>query len=90
MNRRSCNVNGDRWDDDCKVTQEGDDKRYSNNFASEAMPDPEAYLQILEEQHDMKKLIMLFKVLDPDDPDNVLVDEERIAYRHADSGYEEE
>jgi ubiquinol-cytochrome c reductase cytochrome b subunit len=90
MNRRSCNVNGDRWDDDCKVTQEGNDKKYSNNFASEAMPDPEAYLQILEEQHDMKKLIMLFKVLDPDDPDNVLVDEERIAYRHADSGYEEE
>jgi len=90
MNRRSCNVNGDRWDDDCKVTQEGDDKRYSNNFANEAMPDPEAFLQIVEEQHDMKKLIMLFKVLDPDDPDNVLVDEERIAYRHADSGYEEE
>jgi ubiquinol-cytochrome c reductase cytochrome b subunit len=90
MNRRSCNVNGDRWDDDCKVTQEGNDKKYSNNFASEAMPDPEAYLQILEEQHDMKKLIMLFKVLDPDDPDNVLVDEERIAYRHADSGYEDE
>lgn len=90
MNRRSCNVNGDRWDDDCKVTQEGDDKKYGNSFASEAMPDPEAFLRIEEEQHDMKKLIMLFNVLDPDDPDNVLVDEERIAFRHADSGYEEE
>jgi quinol-cytochrome oxidoreductase complex cytochrome b subunit len=90
MNRRSCNVNGDRWDDDCKVTQEGDDRKYSNSFASEAMPDPEAVLQIMEEQHDMKKLILLFTVLDPDDPNNVLVDEERIAFRHADSGYEEE
>jgi len=90
MNRRSCNVNGDRWDDDCKVTQEGDDKRYSNSFASEAMPDPKAVLQIEEEQHDMKKLILFFTVLDPDDPNNVLVDEERIAFRHADSGYEEE
>ncbi|HET6442990.1 MAG TPA: cytochrome b N-terminal domain-containing protein [candidate division Zixibacteria bacterium] len=90
MNRRSCNVNGDRWDDDCKIGEEGADKKYSNTFANEAMPDPTAFLTIEEEQHNLKRLIMHFSVIDPDDPDNVLVDEERVAFRHADSGYEEE
>ena len=90
MNRRSCNVNGDRWDDDCKVQEEGEDKRYSNTFANEAMPDPTAFLTIEEEQHNLKRVIMHFSVIDPDDPDNVLVDEERVAFRHANSGYEEE
>ena len=90
MNRRSCNVNGDRWDDDCEVHQEGEDKRYSNSFASEAMPDPSALLRIEEEQHNMKKLTLLFRVMDPDDAETVLVDEQRVAFRHIDSGYEEE
>jgi hypothetical protein len=90
MNRRSCNVNGDRWDDDCKITQEGEHTRYSNSFASEAMPDPEAYLVVEQEQQNMKKLSLRFTVLDPNDSSNVLVDAERVAYRHADSGYEEE
>ena len=90
MNRRSCNVNGDRWDDKCRVTEEGEDKRYSNSFTREAMPDPEAFLQVEQEQHNMKKLTLLFHVVDPDDPDSVLVDQERVAYRHAESRYEEE
>jgi hypothetical protein len=90
MNRRSCNVNGDRWDDECKITERGQDKQYSNGFTSEAMPDPTAFLQIEEEQHNLKKLIMHFNVIDPDDPDNVLVDYPWVAFRHADSGYEEE
>jgi ubiquinol-cytochrome c reductase cytochrome b subunit len=90
MNRRSCNVNGDRWDDDCDTHQEGEDRRYGNSFANEAMPDPEAFLRIEEDQHNLKKLILLFNVVNPEDPDDVLVDEQRIAYRHADSGYEEE
>jgi hypothetical protein len=90
MNRRSCNVNGDRWEDKCRISQEGDSKRYGNSFASEAMPDAEAYLKIEQEQHNMKRLTLLFRVLDPDDPSNVLVDEERVAFRHADSAYEEE
>jgi hypothetical protein len=90
MNRRSCNVNGDRWDDECKVSEEGDSKRYGNNFTSEAMPDPSAFLRIEEEQNNLKRLVMHFSVVDPDDPGNVLVDFDRVAFRHADSGYEEE
>ena len=90
MNRRSCNVNGDRWDDDCKIGEEGADKKYSNTFANEAMPDPTAFLTVEEAQHNLKRVIMHFSVIDPDDPDNILVDEERVAFRHADSGYEEE
>jgi ubiquinol-cytochrome c reductase cytochrome b subunit len=90
MNRRSCNVNGDRWDDECKVSEEGDSKRYGNNFTSEAMPDPSAFLRIEEEQNNLKRLVMHFSVVDPDDPGNVQVDFDRVAFRHADSGYEEE
>jgi hypothetical protein len=90
MNRRSCNVNGDRWDDKCKVTERGEDKEYANSFTGEAMPDPTAFLKIEEEQHNLKRLIMQFNVIDPDDPGNVLVDYPRVAFRHADSGYEEE
>jgi quinol-cytochrome oxidoreductase complex cytochrome b subunit len=90
MNRRSCNVNGDRWDDDCKITGKGEDAKYGNNFTSEAMPDPSAALRIEEMQHNMKKLIIHFEVTDPDNPDNVLVNYDRVAFRHADSGYEEE
>jgi quinol-cytochrome oxidoreductase complex cytochrome b subunit len=89
MNRRSCNVNGDRWDDECKITKLGDDKQYSNSFTGEAMPDPTAFLQIEEEQHNLKRLIMNFTVIDPDDPGIVRVDYDRVAFRHADSGYEE-
>ncbi|MGB3715380.1 MAG: cytochrome b N-terminal domain-containing protein [Candidatus Promineifilaceae bacterium] len=90
MNRRSCNVNGDRWDDECNITGESERRVYSNSFTGEAMPDPTAFLQIEEEQHNLKRVIIHFSVIDPDDPGNVLVDYDRIAFRHADSGYEEE
>ena len=37
-----------------------------------------------------KSLASIINVIDPDDPGNVLVDYPRVAFRHADSGYEEE
>jgi hypothetical protein len=91
MNRRSCNVDGGRWDDDCEQTVLNDGTvRYGNSFTSEAMPDALATLVIEQGQHDMKRLILQFEAPDPQDPTNPLVDYERVAYRHQNSGYEEE
>jgi quinol-cytochrome oxidoreductase complex cytochrome b subunit len=90
MNRRSCNLNGNQWDDECETSGSGEDAKYGNNFTSEAMPDPSAALRIEEMQHNMKKLIIHFEVIDPDNPDELLVNYDRVAFRHADSGYEEE
>lgn len=91
MNRRSCNLNGDRWKDDCDVRElEDGTVRYGNSFTSEAMPDASAVLIIEPEQENMKRLTMHFEVVDPNDPGNLIVDFDRVAYRHEDSGYEEE
>ncbi len=90
MNRRSCNLNGTKWDDDCKTSGSGENVQYQNSFTSEAMPDPSAVLRIEEMQHNMKKLIIHFEVIDPDNPDELQVNYDRVAFRHADSGYEEE
>lgn len=90
MNRHSCNVNGDRWKDDCGIRTEGGDTFYGNSFTDEAMPDPTAELIVEQEQHNMKKLTLHILVEDPEDPNSILVDFDRVAYRHADSGYEED
>ena len=42
------------------------------------------------EQDNVKRLILHFEAADPDDPSNLAVDFDRIAFRHADSGYEEQ
>ena len=54
-----------------------------------AMADGEVILIIEPEQENVKRLILHFEAPDPDDPSNLLVDFDRIAFRHADSGYEE-
>jgi quinol-cytochrome oxidoreductase complex cytochrome b subunit len=90
MNRHTCNVNGDRWKEDCKIKEVEGGKQYSNSFTNTAMPDAEALLTIEQEQHDLKRVTLSFFAVDPDDPENVLVDSDRVAYRHIDSGYEEE
>jgi hypothetical protein len=91
MDRHSCNINGNVWKDDCKPIEdsEGNIERYANTFASEAMPDAKAALRIVAEQHDMKRLIIEVSSKDPVSGE-VLVDAERVAFRHADSGYEED
>jgi quinol-cytochrome oxidoreductase complex cytochrome b subunit len=91
MNRRSCNLNGDRWKDDCKKRELDDGSlAYGNNFTSAAMPDAEAVLIIEEVQPDLKALKLSFQATDPNDPDKLVVDFDRVAYRHANSAYEEE
>ncbi|HUS94324.1 MAG TPA: cytochrome b N-terminal domain-containing protein [Patescibacteria group bacterium] len=89
MDRHSCNVNGNTWKDDCKPIKdsEGNIERYANTFASEAMPDAKAALRIEAEQHDLKRIIMQVSSRDPVSGE-ILVDAERVAFRHADSGYE--
>ena len=89
MDRHSCNVNGNTWKDDCKPIKdsEGNIERYANTFASEAMPDAKAALRIEAEQHDLKRIIMQVSSRDPVSGE-ILVDVERVAFRHADSGYE--
>jgi hypothetical protein len=91
MNRHSCNVNGSRWKDTCKVHEdsEGNIERYSNSFATEAMPDAKAALVIGAEQHNLKRITMQVSSTDPNS-EEVVVDSERVAFRHADSLYEED
>jgi hypothetical protein len=90
MNRHSCNINGSRWEDDCEIVRdsEGAIERYANSFTSEAMPDAKAALTIEPEQHNLKRLILQVSSTDPNTGE-IVVDAERVAYRHADSGYEE-
>jgi hypothetical protein len=54
------------------------------------MPDPSAELIIEPAQHNVKRLIMRFNAVDPDDTDSTIVDYDRIAFRHSGSGYEEQ
>lgn len=98
MHLQSCNLNGNpnlpiEWRDDCVVeTLESGAKQYANTFTDKAMPDPYAYLRITQEQSDMVKLVLSFEVVDPENPDEYLVETEDsiYAFRHADSFYEEE
>ncbi len=91
MNRHSCNVHGSAYDDDCDIrTLDDGSKQYGNNFSSSAMPDPTAVLIIEPAQHNVKRVILRFEAADPEDPDNLIVDFDRIAFRHIDSGYEEQ
>lgn len=90
MNRHSCNVNGNDFEDDCDIQILDDGtKQYGNSFATSAMPDPTAVLIIEPGQFNVKRLILRFEASNPDDPADQIVDFDRIAFRHIDSGYEE-
>ena len=54
------------------------------------MPDPHAELQIEEIQPNLLRLRLYYEVVDPDNPDEMLIHSDWISYRHADSNYEEE
>jgi ubiquinol-cytochrome c reductase cytochrome b subunit len=91
MNRYTCNLNGDRWSDECRIRElEDGTKQYGTSFSSSAMADGEAMLIVEPEQDNVKRLILHFEAADPDDPSKLLVDFDRIAFRHADSAYEEQ
>ncbi len=91
MDRYSCNVNGSRWKDDCDIKRDDSNnvEGYANSFANEAMPDAEGRLLIEAEQHNLKRLVLQVTATDPETGE-ILVDAERVAYRHIDSGYEED
>jgi ubiquinol-cytochrome c reductase cytochrome b subunit len=91
MNRYSCNLDDDLWKDECRVTElEDGTRQYGTSFSNSAMADAEAVLIIEPEQDNVKRLTLSFKAADPEDPSNLVVDFDRIAFRHADSAYEEE
>jgi ubiquinol-cytochrome c reductase cytochrome b subunit len=89
MNRRTCNLNGDHWQDDCRVRETAGGRKYANTFTRDAMPDAEAILIIEQEQHDLKRLTLHIVASDPAVSSEPLIDNARVDYRHADSNYEE-
>jgi quinol-cytochrome oxidoreductase complex cytochrome b subunit len=93
MDRYGCNLNENRWKDDCTIvepeTADGE-RKYGNNFTSTAIPDATATLVVEMEQHNMKRLTLHVTAVDPQNPGEILVDQERIGFRHADSAYEDD
>lgn len=93
MDRYSCNLNGNRWKDDCTIqepeTADGE-RSYGNNFTADAIPDATATLIVQMEQHNVKRLILHVTAMDPENPEEILVDQERIAFRHENSAYEDD
>ncbi|MFZ0546714.1 MAG: cytochrome bc complex cytochrome b subunit [Candidatus Promineifilaceae bacterium] len=93
MNRYSCNLNEHKWKDDCQIhepdTAEGE-VTYSNNFTNHALPDADGVLVVEMEQYNLKRLTLHVTAVDPNNPQEMLVDQVRIAFRHQDSDYEDE
>jgi hypothetical protein len=103
MGRESCRINDTEhmdWPECVAVElQNGTTKYVQNNLLVQwgirspeteksAMPDPEAVLVIADEQPNLKRLTLHFEVADPAGSDEMLVDYDRIGYRHAASTYE--
>lgn len=93
MNRYSCNLNGSRWEDECSVQEpesaEGE-VTYGNSFTDNAIPDASASMVVEMEQHNMKRITLHVTADNPQNPEALLVDQDRVAYRHQDSAYEED
>lgn len=89
MYRHSCTLEDGPWRQ-CRVRETEDGRvTYANHYTRTAMPDPYAELRIEQFQHNMVRLTLYFHVVDPGDPDNVLVDFSVSKYRHELSNYEE-
>ena len=88
MDRHSCNLNQSYWDDECKVETDNDGNvvRYGNSFTNDAMPDATATMTVEQNQHDVKQITLRIETIDPSTGD--VLTTQRVAYRHADSGYE--
>lgn len=90
MEHRSCSLEeGGPWEE-CDVTQTDGGARYANSFTDTAMPDPDAWLEIDDYQHNMRRLRLFFEVPNPQNPDALLYDYTRTDYRHVLSNYEDE
>lgn len=72
-------------------TQDGS-TRYRTYYTRDAMPDPEFQLIIkpVVDQANMLQLIITARVEDPENPGEYLINDQIVAYRHADSNYEED
>jgi hypothetical protein len=91
MYKQSCTLVGNPMWDACDVTVlESGEKRYSNFFTDDAMPDPFAQLVIEHNQEDLLSMRLLYEVEEPDNPDRMRVSTEWELFRHYDSNYEEE
>jgi hypothetical protein len=91
MFQQSCTLVGNEMWDTCRVTTlDSGAKQYGNFFTSDAMPDPFATLEILEVQPNLKELVLHYEVVNPDNPNELLIDTSWTSFRHADSNYEEE
>ncbi|MCL4265532.1 MAG: cytochrome b N-terminal domain-containing protein [Anaerolineae bacterium] len=70
---------------------ENGEVRYGNHFTDNAMPNPYAELRITQEQENMVKLTLYYEVVNPQRPEELLIEsDEAVGYRHEDSLYEEE
>ena len=87
MERHSCTLVGNPDLDECEELGGG---RYANTFTENAMPDPYAELKITQVQETMVKMSLFFQVTDPENPNEMLIDNTIYDWRHADSFYEEE
>lgn len=90
MGHRSCSLEESGPWEECEVTETSSGARYANSFTDTAMPDPEAWLEIDDYQHNMRRLRLFFEVPDPESPDSLLYDFTRTDFRHALSNYEDE
>jgi hypothetical protein len=103
LGRESCRLNDTEhmnWPECASVVLENGTTKYVQNnllvqwgirkpeSEKSAMPDPVAVLIIGDEQPNLKRLTLHFEVPDPENPDEMLVDYDRVGYRHADSSYE--
>ncbi len=64
--------------------------RYGNDFKDSVMPDPYAVLIVEQLQPDLIKMTLSYRVEDPQNPGELLIDTDWVDYRHADALYEEE
>ncbi len=90
MHRYSCSIESTEWEP-CEVTELKDGSmRYGNDFKDSVMPDPYAVLIVEQLQPDLIKMTLSYRVEDPQNPGELLIDTDWVDYRHADALYEEE
>ena len=91
MRLYSCTITEDPRFEECDVEElDSGQKRYGNFFKPAVMVDPYAELRVRHIQSNLAELKLYFRVVNPDNPDELLVDETWIRYRHVNSGYEYE
>lgn len=92
MDKFSCSLNNPNSSyRPCEVRTDAEGKtHYDNWFTQGAMPDPDARMVITQWQHDVVRIDLIFKVVNPQAPDgDLLFDYTRTWYRHADSAYQD-